>query len=109
MLNLEGCGADRISDMVFIYEPETAIGAPAPLTPDQVADGCWSIRNILREHWGERAGDQVRIIYGGSVSPEHAAELLTCPDVDGLGASRKGRDPAAFAKIVGQITLVKGQ
>jgi triosephosphate isomerase len=46
----------------------------------------------------------VRIIYGGSVAPEYAADLLVCPDVDGLGATRRGRDAATFAEIVCLIT-----
>jgi triosephosphate isomerase len=49
----------------------------------------------------------VRIIYGGSVAPEYAADLLASPNVDGVGASRKGRDPDAFAKIVRLIATVK--
>ncbi|MBW2172674.1 MAG: triose-phosphate isomerase, partial [Deltaproteobacteria bacterium] len=50
----------------------------------------------------------VRIIYGGSVAPENAEELLASPDVDGLGAGRKGRDPVAFAQIVRLIAATKG-
>jgi triosephosphate isomerase len=51
--------------------------------------------------------DGIRIIYGGSVAPEYAAELLACPDVDGLGATRRGRDPASFAEITRQIATIK--
>jgi triosephosphate isomerase len=51
----------------------------------------------------------MRIIYGGSVSHGHAGDLLTSPEVDGLGASRKGRDPVEFLKIVKQIVRAKGE
>jgi triosephosphate isomerase len=54
------------------------------------------------------AGDGVRVIYGGSVGPEYAEELLASPDVDGLGVGRKGRDPVAFAQIVRLIAEGKG-
>ncbi|MCK4976920.1 MAG: triosephosphate isomerase [Anaerolineales bacterium] len=106
---LAGCGASQVAGMAFIYEPETAIGAAAPITPGQVAEGCGLMRDLLRGEWGNRVSEQVRIIYGGSVSPEHAVDLLTSPEVDGLGASRKGRDPVAFLEIVRQIALVKGR
>jgi triosephosphate isomerase len=49
----------------------------------------------------------VRIIYGGSVGPEYAAGLLSSADVDGLGASRRGRNPATFIEIVRQVARVK--
>jgi triosephosphate isomerase len=52
--------------------------------------------------------ERVRIVYGGSVAPEFASELLAVPDVDGLGATRRGRDPATFAEIVRQVAEAKG-
>jgi triosephosphate isomerase len=59
----------------------------------------------MRTHWGDQVAEQVRIIYGGSVTPEHAATLLQC--MDGLGASTRGRDPRTFADIMQQIARVK--
>jgi triosephosphate isomerase len=104
---LEGCKATQVQRMAFVYEPEGAIGVAEPVTPDHVASGCRVMRNWLRKQWGETVADSVRIIYGGSVAPDHAADLLTAPDLDGLGASRKGRDPGTFVEIVRQIAQVK--
>jgi triosephosphate isomerase len=106
---LAGCEADQVADMAFIYEPETAIGAAMPITPGQVAEGCGLMRDFLRREWGKRVGERVRIIYGGSVSPEHVVDLLSSSEVDGLGASRKGRDAVVFLDIVRQIALFKGR
>jgi triosephosphate isomerase len=104
---LEGCPAQQVAAMAFVYEPEGAIGVAAPATPEHVAAGCAFIRGRLRRGWGEDVAQAVRIIYGGSVSPEHAAALLAAPDVDGLGTTRRGRDPRSFLKIVEQIARVK--
>jgi triosephosphate isomerase len=103
---LEGCRAEQVARMAFVYEPEGAIGVAAPVSPDRVAAGCGVLRGLMRHRWGEAVADSVRIIYGGSVAPEQAADLLAGPDVDGLGASRRGRDPRAFAQIVRQIAEV---
>ncbi|MCX7855064.1 MAG: triose-phosphate isomerase, partial [Anaerolineae bacterium] len=100
---LDGCDAGAVARMAFVYEPEGAIGQAEPVAPAHAAVGCRAIRRWLADHFGEEAADQARIIYGGSVTPEHAAALLADPDVDGLGATRRGRDPAAFADIVAQI------
>lgn len=104
---LAGCQAEQVSRMAFTYEPEAKIGAAAPLSPEQAAAGCALARGWLRARWGDAVAEAVRIIYGGSVAPEHAASLLASPDVDGLGAARRGRDPAAFAEIVRHIARAK--
>jgi triosephosphate isomerase len=104
---LEGCRASQVAEAVFVYEPEGAIGVSAPAAPPHVAAGCGFIRDWLRRRWGEAVAQSVRIIYGGSVAPEHATALLAVPDVDGLGATRRGRDPATFLKIVRQIADAK--
>jgi len=97
---LAGGTAEHVARMAFVYEPEGAIGVGAPSAPEHVADACMIIRSWLREEWGEAAAGRARIVYGGSVAPEFAADLLACPDLDGLAATRRGRDPAAFAEIV---------
>lgn len=100
---LDGCDAGAVARMAIVYEPEGAIGQAEPVSPAHAAAGCRAIRRWLAVRFGEEVARQVRIIYGGSVTPEHAAALLADPDVDGLGATRRGRDPAAFADIVAQI------
>lgn len=102
---LHGCTPDQVATMVFIYEPEGAIGKSAPVSSDHAREGCISIREHMRTHWGDQVAEQVRIIYGGSVTPEHAATLLQC--MDGLGASTRGRNPRTFADIMQQIARVK--
>jgi triosephosphate isomerase len=104
---LVACQAEQVEAMVFVYEPEGAIGVTAPASPEHVAAGCWIIRGWLRGRWGDAVAEGVRIIYGGSVAREYAADLLACPDVDGLGATRRGRDPATFAQIVRLIAQVR--
>jgi len=104
---LEGCDATQVATMVFVYEPERAIGVASPAPAEHVAEGCAFIRGWLRARWGNPVAEEVRIVYGGSVTPVHAANLLACPDVDGLGATRRGRDPIAFSEIVRQIARVK--
>jgi triosephosphate isomerase len=108
-LILAGCTAEQVATMAFVYEPEGAIGMDAPTSPDHVTDGCTLIRSWLRCEWGEAAAERLRIVYGGSVAPEFALELMACPDLDGLAATRRGRDPASFAEIVRLIAGVRSQ
>ena len=103
---LQGCGSDDIARMAFVYEPEWAIGVDRPASAQHIQSGCALIRAWLNEHF-DGAGERVPIIYGGSVSPEFAPELLARPDVDGLGSTRKGRNPETFASIVKAIAEAK--
>ncbi len=105
---LDNCQPSQVSRIAFVYEPEAAIGVAEPAAPESIAAGCGFLRRWLASHYGLAVGEQVRIIYGGSVTPEHASSLLAYPDIDGLGASRKGRDPEQFSQIVRQIFKVKG-
>lgn len=105
---LDGCTAEQVARMTFVYEPEGAIGASAPISPEHVAAACTCMRSWLRREWGEAAADRARVVYGGSVAPEFAPDLLECSDLDGLAATRRGRDPATFAEIVRLIADVRG-
>ncbi len=104
---LAGCQTKQVETMAFVYEPEGAIGVAAPASPEHVAAGCGVIRGRLRGRWGGVVAESVRIIYGGSVAPEHAADLLSCPNMDGLGATRRGRDAVTFAEIVRLIARMR--
>lgn len=104
---LRGCSASQAAVLVCIYEPEKAIGQVAPVMPEHAAAGCSFIRRWVQSTWGGQVGEQIRIIYGGSVTPEHAADLMVC--MDGLGASTRGRDAATFAEIMRQVARARGE
>jgi triosephosphate isomerase (TIM) len=82
------------ANLVIAYEPVWAIGTGLTPTADDVADAHAFIRGRLEARLGAE-GDRVRILYGGSVKPANAKELLTIPNVNGAlvgGASLKAAD-----------------
>jgi triosephosphate isomerase len=97
---LSRCEAGQVARMVFVYEPEWAIGAREPAALSHVDAGCACIREWLASHYGPGAAQSARIAYGGSVTPHYADNLLSLDNLDGLGAGRLGRDPDAFSDIV---------
>jgi triosephosphate isomerase (TIM) len=89
------------ANLVVAYEPVWAIGTGLTPTPANVAEAHGFIRKRLNERYGA-AGNAVRILYGGSVKPENAAELLGVAEVNGAlvgGASLKAADFLAIAKV----------
>lgn len=104
---LHGALPEVVERIGFMYEPEVAIGAAALIEPEHAARGCALIRGWIAAEFGKRVGDRVRIIYGGKVSPKHAAGLLSASDIDGLGIGSAGREALRFTQIVRQIAQVK--
>jgi triosephosphate isomerase (TIM) len=88
----------RIAEVVVAYEPIWAIGTGRTATPEQAQETIAYIRDVLRQRGAE--ADSVRILYGGSVKPANAAELLSQPDIDGALVGGASLDPADFAAIV---------
>jgi len=88
----------RLAAVVIAYEPIWAIGTGRTATPEQAQDACAFIRDVLRERGA--VADAVRILYGGSVKPANAAELLAQEDIDGALVGGASLDPEEFAAIV---------
>lgn len=89
-----------LSEMVVAYEPVWAIGTGRTATPDMAQEVHAMLRVRMKEKLGQGA-EQVRILYGGSMKPENAAELLAMPDIDGGligGASLKAADFLAIIR-----------
>jgi triosephosphate isomerase len=89
------------ADLVIAYEPVWAIGTGLTPTAGDVAEMHGAIRALLGEIYGE-AGGKMRILYGGSVKPGNARELLGLLNVDGAlvgGASLKAADFMAIAAV----------
>jgi triosephosphate isomerase (TIM) len=94
---LDGSLPDTVApeNTVVAYEPVWAIGTGRTPTREQVAEVHRAIRAALRDRLGEGPGEGVAILYGGSVKPDNAGELMAVADVDGAlvgGASLKADD-----------------
>jgi triosephosphate isomerase len=90
------------SDLVVAYEPIWAIGTGKTPRPEDIAEMHRAIRALLAERFANE-GAGIRILYGGSVKPENAAEILAVPHVDGAligGASLKAADFLAVIRAV---------
>jgi len=91
--------ADGLGDeLVVAYEPIWAIGTGRTASPDTAQEVHAAIRKALCDRLGA-AGDRIRILYGGSVKPSNARELLSQPDIDGALVGGASLDPEAFASI----------
>ena len=90
---------DRLADVVIAYEPIWAIGTGKVATPDQAQEAIAFIRALVNDRSPEQA-ERIRILYGGSVNADNAAELLALPDVDGALVGGASLDPESVAAII---------
>jgi triosephosphate isomerase len=90
---------ERLADVVIAYEPIWAIGTGKVATPAQAQEAIAFIRALVADR-SAQAGERIRILYGGSVSPDNAAELLALPDVDGALVGGASLEAESFAAIV---------
>ncbi len=88
---------DEQDAIAIAYEPIWAIGTGRVASPQQAEEACAHVRSVAAERFD---GDGLRVLYGGSVSPDNAAELFAQPNVDGGLVGGASLDPQKFAAIV---------
>lgn len=96
---LQNVTPEQAKAAIIAYEPIWAIGTGETATADQAEEVCAEIRRIVRDLYDGETADTIRILYGGSMKPENAKELLNEPNIDGGlvgGASLKPE----FSKII---------
>jgi triosephosphate isomerase (TIM) len=97
---LKGLGDKELRNMTIAYEPIWAIGTGKTATPEQAEEVHRFIRGKLERLYSKAVSEEIRIQYGGSVTPENIKGLMNQPDIDGAlvgGASLKAE---SFSKIV---------
>ena len=97
---LEGLTGEQLALLVIAYEPVWAIGTGRTATPAQAGEAHTHIRTRLRQWFGADAADTCHVIYGGSVKPENAKDLVGQADVDGALVGGASLDIRAFFDIV---------
>jgi triosephosphate isomerase len=96
---LEKVATDRLPEVVIAYEPIWAIGTGLTATPEQAQEAIAFVRALVEDR-DKAVGQDVRILYGGSLKPDNAAELLALPDVDGALVGGASLEADSFAAIV---------
>ena len=100
-------GIDYLNGLIIAYEPIWAIGTGKAATGEQANETISLIRHKIAKLYGKRIAQDVRILYGGSVTPANAVEFINQPEIDGAlvgGASLKANQ---FLSIVRQTSEIR--
>jgi triosephosphate isomerase (TIM) len=97
---LEGIDPSALTPLVIAYEPVWAIGTGRTATPEIAEEAHKIIRSELARIAGPAVAATTRILYGGSVKPDNAADLCCLEDIDGALVGGASLDPVSFSQIV---------
>ncbi|MGO3488707.1 MAG: triose-phosphate isomerase [Leuconostoc carnosum] len=97
---LAGVSVDQIRNVTIAYEPTWAIGSGEAATADQAQKAAHLIRQTLAKLYSPVIAEQVRVLYGGSVTPENAREIMSQADIDGVLVGTAALDPKKFLQLV---------
>lgn len=101
MRGLQGLSQEDVGNVTVAYEPRWAIGTGQPATVDQAEAIHELLRQLLVKNWGAEAAEQVRLLYGGSVTPANTKELMGSSIIDGALVGGACLDAQVFARIIG--------
>ena len=102
-------GIEPVRDLVIAYEPVWAIGTGRAASGKQAAATIQFIRDVVAKLWDKGIAQDLRILYGGSVTGANIAEFISHPEIDGAlvgGASLKAKE---FVSIIEQTAKIKGR
>lgn len=106
---LKGNGKNGKNLLAVAYEPVWAIGTGRKATSEQIHEAHGWIRRVLGRTLGGAAGAELRILYGGSVNAENAAELARIPGVDGVLVGSASLDARSFVSIIRTFETAEGE
>lgn len=99
-MGLKGHFAEALENLVIAYEPIWAIGTGKTATSAQAQEVHQFLRKQAVQMFGGNLAENLRILYGGSVKPQNAAELMSMPDIDGALVGGASLDADTFSRIV---------
>ena len=97
--SLAEVSGEELSKMVLAYEPVWAIGTGKTATPEIAQEAHDMIRRYVTEIWGAEVAQGLRVLYGGSVKPANAGELMAKRDIDGVLVGGASLEADSFAQI----------
>ena len=92
-------GVENIENITIAYEPIWAIGTGKTCSADDAEKMCREIRGIINKNYGE-ISEKIRILYGGSVKPSNAKDILSQENIDGVLVGGASLDPEGFIEII---------
>lgn len=96
---------DQLRKIILFYEPRWAIGQKESASMEHISKSHETIRNTVSILYDQKTAKNLRILYGGSVTPENVEEIIGLSQVDGIGAARASLNIPGFFKIIKLVEI----
>ena len=98
--DLKDVSAQQALQTTIAYEPSWAIGTGHSASPNEAEEGCYLIRHTLADMYSPSIAERIRVLYGGSVTPDNVRSIMKQTDIDGILAGGSSLKPTTFLKLV---------
>ena len=95
--------SEELTEVIIAYEPVWAIGTGNIALPDDVEKAVKTIRDQIKQLYGEKASKEIQVLYGGSIQPSSAADYANISGVDGLLVGGASLSLDKFSQIVEKV------
>lgn len=92
--------SDELENVIIAYEPVWAIGTGQSAVPDDVVKAAHAIRRQIKHLYGQKAADQLSVIYGAGMTADQAPSYLSLPEIDGFIMGSVSLDAHQFSDII---------
>ncbi len=93
-------------DVVIAYEPVWAIGAQQAMNPEQVYEMVLFVKKVFADLFGQDIAMKMKVLYGGAVNAENAADIIRIGKADGLLVGRESIRPEGFAELLKAVDTI---
>ena len=100
---LANVSSEELTEVIIAYEPVWAIGTGNIALPDDVEKAVKTIRDQIKQLYGEKASNEIQVLYGGSIQPSSAADYANISGVDGLLVGGASLSLDKFSQIVEKV------
>ncbi len=100
---LANVSSEELTEVIIAYEPVWAIGTGNIALPDDVEKAVKTIRDQIKQLYGEKASKEIQVLYGGSIQPSSAADYANISGVDGLLVGGASLSLDKFSQIVEKV------
>lgn len=101
---LKGVSPDDAKNIIVAYEPSWAIGTGQTASTDEAEEGCYLIRQTMADLYSDDIANEIRVLYGGSVTDENAEDILSRKDIDGVLAGGSSLNVESFINLANLST-----
>lgn len=97
---LKGLYENELENLIIAYEPVWAIGSGKTPSPKEIENAVRAIRKVVEEDFSKKAAQEIRVVYGGSITPKNISKFASIEGLDGILVGGASLESSVFLQII---------